>query len=140
LWAAAKRQASSAPSSVRTPRTAPGCLAADANLRLRSHSTPSAYYLGVADYPANTWHWQAPFAVSHARVSLPDYEYTSALGNLMAAVVAYNGSQFDLVGLGVNVRDDADTEAPPPSRTRRRYRPTAGRCWWNGRGPSPAGN
>ena len=91
----------------------PGCLAAEVNLRLKSDSTPSDYYLGVADYSANTWHWQGPFAVSHVRFTLPAGAYTSALGNLMLAVVAYDGSQFDLVGLGVNVRDDADTEAPP---------------------------
>jgi len=85
----------------------PGTIAADVNL----HGGGS-YYLGVADYSADTWRWHGPFSVSHVRVSLPHYEYTSTLGNLFVAVVAYDGAAFDLVGLGVNARDDADSIAP----------------------------
>jgi len=85
----------------------PGTIAADVNL----HSG-STYYLGVADYSANTWRWHGPFNVPHVRVSLPHYEYTSEFGNLFIAVVAYDGASFDLVGLGVNARDEADSTAP----------------------------
>ena len=51
--------------------------------------------------------------MSHVRFNVPPAAYTSGLGNLMLAVVAYDGADFDLVGLGVNARDDADTTAPP---------------------------
>ncbi len=86
----------------------PGTIAADVNLRLNS-----AYYIGVGDYSVNTWHWYGPFAVSHSRFNVPPAAYTSGLGNLMLAVVAYDGANFDLVGLGVNAHDNADTTAPP---------------------------
>lgn len=85
----------------------PGTIAADVNLY-----AGGAYYLGVADYSANTWRWHGPFSAPHVRVPLPHYEYTSTLGNLFIAVVAYDGAAFDLVGLGVNARDDGDTAAP----------------------------
>jgi PKD repeat protein len=85
----------------------PGTIAADVNLH-----AGASYYLGVADYSANTWRWHGPFSAPHVRVPLPHYEYTSTLGNLFIAVVAYDGAAFDLVGLGVNARDDADTAAP----------------------------
>lgn len=91
----------------------PGTIAADVNLRLTSANAESEYYLGVGDYSLNTWHWHGPFDVSHVRFNLPAAAYTSALGNLMVAVVAYDGADFDLVGLGVNARDDADSSAPP---------------------------
>ncbi len=86
----------------------PGTIAADVNILAGAE-----YYLGVADYSANTWRWHGPFAANHVRVSLPDYAYTSSLGNLFLAAVAFDGSSFDLVGLGVNARDYADTTPPP---------------------------
>jgi hypothetical protein len=90
----------------------PGTIAADANLWPNS-----SYYVGVGDYSANTWHWYGPFSVSHVRFNVPPASYTSGLGNLMLAVVAYDGSYVDLVGLGVNARDSADTTPPPvPAR------------------------
>jgi hypothetical protein len=91
----------------------PGTIAADANLRLNANNEPSAYYIGVGDYSVNTWHWYGPYSVSHVRFNVPPAAYTSGLGNLMLAVVAYDGVDFDLVGLGVNARDGADTTAPP---------------------------
>jgi PKD repeat protein len=103
----------------------PGTIAADVNLRLTSASTESQYYIGVGDYSANTWHWHGPFSVSHVRFNVPSAAYTSALGNLMLAVVAYDGADFDLVGLGVNVRDNADT-TPPPAPSAPVLTPVAG--------------
>ncbi len=86
----------------------PGTIAADVNLH-----NGSSYYIGVGDYSVNTWHWYGPFDVSHVRFNVPDAEYASGIGNLMLAVVAYDGASFDVVALGANVRDAADTEAPP---------------------------
>jgi PKD repeat protein len=90
----------------------PGTIAADVNLRLTSSNIESGYYLGIADYSVNTWHWYGPFNVPHVRLPMPSAAYTSSLGNLFLAVVAYDGADFDLVGLGVNARDVADTTAP----------------------------
>jgi len=86
----------------------PGTITADVNV----HSG-SAYYIGVGDYSVNTWHWHGPFAATHVRFNVPEAEYTSGLGNLMLAVVAYDGASFDVVAIGANARDAADTEAPP---------------------------
>jgi len=86
----------------------PGTITADVN----AHNG-SSYYIGVGDYSANTWHWHGPFAATHVRFNVPDAEYTSGIGNLMLAVVAYDGATFDVVAIGANVRDAADTEAPP---------------------------
>ncbi len=90
----------------------PGTIAADVNVYITSD-----YYVGIADYSANTWRWHGPFKANHVRIPLPDHEYTSTLGNLMLAVVAFDGAMFDLVGLGVNARDYADSTAPdaPPA-------------------------
>jgi hypothetical protein len=85
----------------------PGTITADVNLH-----NGSAYYIGVGDYSVNSWHWYGPFDVTHVRFNVPDAEYTSGLGNLMLAVVAYDGASFDVVALGANARDAADTEAP----------------------------
>jgi hypothetical protein len=103
----------------------PGTIAADVNLRLTSTNTESEYYIGVGDYSANTWHWNGPFSVSHVRFNVPSAAYTSGLGNLMLAVVAYDGADFDLVGLGVNARDNADT-TPPPAPSAPTLTPMAG--------------
>ena len=90
----------------------PGALSADVNLRLKDDSTPSAYWLGLSDYANNTWKWKGPFSDSHIRITVPTGDYTSGLGSFFICVVAYDGADFDLVGLGVNPRDDADAEAP----------------------------
>ncbi len=87
----------------------PGTIAADVNLL----SAGCEYYLGVGDYSTDTWRWHGPFTANHVRLGLMPASYTSSLGNLMLAVVAYDGAQFTLVGLGVNARDEADTSAPP---------------------------
>jgi len=86
----------------------PGTITADVNLH-----NGSAYYVGVGDYSVNTWHWYGPYSTTHVRFNVPDAEYTSGLGNLMLAVVAYDGAAFDVVAIGANARDTADTEAPP---------------------------
>ena len=86
----------------------PGTITADVNLH-----NGNAYYVGVGDYSANTWHWYGPYSATHVRFNVPDAEYTSGIGNLMLAVVAYDGASFDVVAIGANARDAADTEAPP---------------------------
>ncbi len=95
----------------------PGTIAADVNLRLDANSDTSAYYVGVADYSANTWHWYGPFTANYIRFNVPPASYTSSFGNLFLAIVAYDGADFDLVGLGVNARDYSDTDDPMPPAT-----------------------
>jgi len=89
----------------------PGAVSADVNLRLNGDS-PSAYWLGLSDYGNNTWKWKGPFSDSHIRITVPAGDYTSGLGSFFICVVAYDGASFDLVGVGVNPRDDGDAEAP----------------------------
>ena len=86
----------------------PGTIAADINVH-----NGGSYYIGVGDYSVSTWHWYGPYSATHVRFGVPDAEYTSGLGNLMLAVVAYDGAAFDVVAIGANARDAADTEAPP---------------------------
>ncbi len=86
----------------------PGTITADVNVH-----NGSSYYIGVGDYSVNTWHWYGPYAATHVRFNVPEAEYTSGLGNLMLAVVAYDGASFDVVAIGANARDIADAEAPP---------------------------
>jgi hypothetical protein len=84
----------------------PGTITADVNLH-----NGSAYYIGVGDYSVNSWHWHGPFAATHVRFNVPDAEYTSGIGNLMLAVVAYDGAAFDMVAIGANARDTTSKEA-----------------------------
>ncbi|MCH7471456.1 PKD domain-containing protein [bacterium] len=97
----------------------PGVVSADVNLHLRDGGgSLSEYWLGLSSYGEEVWDWRGPFSDSHVRISLGDAiaggaDYTSELGNLFVAVLAYDGSSFDLVGLGINEYDAADTTAPP---------------------------
>ncbi len=91
----------------------PGAISVDANLHLKADGTMSDYYLGVSDYSSGTWKWFGPFTDSHVREVLPTSDYTNELGNTFLAVAAYDGSIFDIVGLGLNVRDEGDTSPPP---------------------------
>ncbi|MCH7472358.1 PKD domain-containing protein [bacterium] len=97
----------------------PGVVSADVNLRLHDGGgSISEYWLGLSSYGAGTWDWRGPFSDSHVRIGLGNAvaggaDYTSDLGNLFVAVLAYDGASFDLVGFGVNEYDAADTTAPP---------------------------
>ena len=97
----------------------PGVVSADVNLRLRDGGgSISEYWLGLSSYGEGSWDWRGPFSDSHVRIGLGDpiaggADYTSGLGNLFVAVLAYDGASFDLVGLGVNEYDAANTTPPP---------------------------
>jgi PKD repeat protein len=73
----------------------------------------SEYYVGVSDYGHDMWRWYGPFADSHVRLSLPQGDYLSALGNLFLCVLFHDGATADVVGVAANSRDGADAEAPP---------------------------
>ncbi|MCH7471857.1 hypothetical protein IIA79_02775 [bacterium] len=97
----------------------PGVVSADVNLHLRDGGgSISEYWLGLSSYGEGSWDWRGPFSDSHVRIGLGDAiaggaDYTSGLGNLFVAVLAYDGASFDLVGLGVNEYDAANTTPPP---------------------------
>ncbi len=91
----------------------PSALSFDVNPRLRSDATRSEYYVAISDYANSVWKWFGPFTDSHVRLVLPPSDYTSELGNSFIIVSAFNGSNFDLTGIGVNPRDETDS-APPP--------------------------
>ncbi len=93
----------------------PGVVSSDINLHRKSDGSISEYWLAVSDYRKNAWKWFGPFSDSHVRLSLPSSDYTSPLGNCFIGAVAFNGSAFDVVGIGINVRDDADITPPPAS-------------------------
>ena len=87
----------------------PGAISVDANLA----SAQSEYWVGVSDYSVGAWRWSGPFADPQMRLSLPMSDYLSGAGNLFVTVLAYDGAQLDVVGIGTNPRDAADAIAPP---------------------------
>lgn len=91
----------------------PGAVSADVNLRARSGGGLSEYWLGLSDYGADVWEWHGPLSDAHVRLNLPHGEYLSSLGNLFACVVVCDGSAADVVALGANPRDAADSTPPP---------------------------
>ncbi|MCC7477101.1 fibronectin type III domain-containing protein [bacterium] len=95
----------------------PGAASVDVNLHLNSSSGQlSQCWVGVAEWGKRAWEWKlAP--EGQTRFSLAPRvaqgaDYINDLGNLMIAVVAFDGARFDLVGLGVNEIGPADTTAP----------------------------
>lgn len=89
-----------------------GIVSADVNLHQRSDSSPSEYFLGVANYSKGAWDWHGPFTDSHVRLQMQASDYVSGLGNYFICVAAYDGSSFDVVGIGVNEKDLADSTPP----------------------------
>jgi hypothetical protein len=84
----------------------------DLNLRNRSDDSPSEYYVGLADYGSEAWQWHGPFTDGQVRLGMTA-GMLSGLGNAFVALVAYDGADFDVVGLGINPADGGDTNAPP---------------------------
>ncbi|MEP0815135.1 MAG: PKD domain-containing protein, partial [bacterium] len=91
----------------------PGMLAVDANPRTADGGGKSSYYVGLSDYGGGTWKWNGPFFDSHVRIPYPAGDFTSEIGNTFVAVAAFDGSRFDLVGIGVNAKDASDSTPPP---------------------------
>lgn len=97
----------------------PGVVAADVNLYTQSGTgVASQYWLGLSDYARGAWEWRGPFSDNHVRCSTADAlaggaDYTSPLGNLFVAVVAFDGADLSIVGVGMEPFDGADSTAPP---------------------------
>ncbi|MCB1186442.1 PQQ-binding-like beta-propeller repeat protein [bacterium] len=86
----------------------PGVVSVDANLL-----AGKGYYLGLADYGSGRWNWHGPFTDNHVRITTAlQGPYTSSLGSLFISVLVSGGSAADVVGIGVNTEDPADTTAP----------------------------
>jgi outer membrane protein assembly factor BamB len=90
----------------------PGAVSVDANV-----TSGTGYYVGLADYGSDTWEWHGPFTDNHVRLDTADTsagaDYTSALGSAFVCVLVQGGVSCDVVGIGVNAVDPADTTAPP---------------------------
>jgi len=97
----------------------PGAVAVDANLHaVQGGSGASPYYIGLSDYATGTWEWHGPYTDNHVRLwaaasVAAGADLTSPLGSLFVAVLAFDGSELDVVGVGVEVIDGADVTAPP---------------------------
>jgi outer membrane protein assembly factor BamB len=95
----------------------PGTLSADVNLLDDGSGAPSDYYIGLANYGTGRWDWHGPFSDSHVRLSSGEEiasggNYLSSVQNTFVCVLASNGSSVDVVGLGLNAYDSADSLAP----------------------------
>ncbi len=96
----------------------PGAVAIDANLRAVTGGTGrSSFYVGLSDYSQGRWNWSGPFSDNHVRLSTAvavkgGTSYVSGLGNLYVALIAFDGADFDLVGVGVSPFDSLDSTAP----------------------------
>ena len=95
----------------------PGTLSADVNLLDDGTGAASSYYIGLANYGTGRWDWHGPFADSHVRLSPAEEiaaggNYLSSVQNTFVCVLASNGNSVDVVGLGLNPFDDADSTAP----------------------------
>ncbi|MBN2081206.1 hypothetical protein JW859_03250 [bacterium] len=91
----------------------PGVVTTDINLRPRDDGQLSEFWFGLSDYAAGAWEWHGPYADGQVRLSLPDGNYTSELGNLFVSLVAFDGATFDVVAVSANPRDGVDTTPPP---------------------------
>ena len=86
----------------------PGVLSVDANLQ-----PGMQYYAAAANFSTGRWDWSGPFSDSHVRILLdPQSSHLSGLGNAWVAVLAFDGSEIDLVSLALAQRAIGDTDAP----------------------------
>ncbi len=95
----------------------PGTLSIDANLLDNGAGESSEYYLGVANYGTGRWDWQGPYSDSHVRLSLAQRvrdggSFLSSAQNIFVCLLASSGNSLDVVGLGLNPFDAADSTAP----------------------------
>lgn len=96
----------------------PGVVAADINFKAVSGGGgPSNYWLGLSRYSDGAWEWHGPFSDGQLRLSTgaavaAGASYVSPLGNLFIAIAGYDGAAMDIVGVGANPRDTADSTAP----------------------------
>jgi hypothetical protein len=90
----------------------PGSVSVDANLQ-RVDGVVSTYWVGVADYAANTWQLHGPFAEAQAVFTLTPGDYVSELGNAFITVIAEGEAALDVVGVAASPLVPGDTAAPP---------------------------
>ena len=94
----------------------PATLSTDINLYLRDDGAASEFHIGIANYATGRWEFFGGFTDGRIRLPLSDAatgDYISPLGNAFVSIVAYNGSNFDIVGVSLNQFDPGDLNAPP---------------------------
>ncbi|MCB1218053.1 PKD domain-containing protein [bacterium] len=92
---------------------APGVLSLDVNLLAAQDGGRSGYYVAVANYGTGRWDWRGPFTDSHVRLALPESGMLSPVNSFFATVLCHGGSSVDIVGLGLGMRNPADSTPPP---------------------------
>ena len=89
----------------------PAIVSVDANL----FGSGSEYYVGLSNYGNGRWKWQGPYVDSHVRIPAVldgNGDFTSSLGNTFVTVMVTGNSALDIVGIGVNQFDPADSQLP----------------------------
>ena len=93
--------------------TQPGAVNCDVNLRPAAGGGASSFYVGLSDYARGSWEWRGPFNDGQVCLDTAAGNYLSGLGNLFVCIVVWDGSVVDVVGVGADPRDAADTTPPP---------------------------
>jgi hypothetical protein len=94
----------------------PATLSTDINLYLMDNGQASQFQIGIANYATGRWDFFGGFSDGRIRLPLDQGatgDYISPLGNAFVSIVAYNGSNFDIVGISLNQFDPGDINAPP---------------------------
>ncbi len=90
----------------------PALLSVYCNLPLATAGL-STFHVAIADFSAGRWRWFGPFDDAHIRIPLPvGQDHTSELGNVFATVLVNSGSGLEVVGLGLELRTDGDSQGP----------------------------
>ncbi|MCC7479525.1 hypothetical protein IT575_13865 [bacterium] len=97
----------------------PGLVSVDINLLPRSGGSGiSTYFVALSEYSSGRWVWRGPFsdgqiALGCGREVAAGASYLSGAGSLYVAIAVQDGSALDVVGIGAEAFDPADTTAPP---------------------------
>jgi PKD repeat protein len=95
----------------------PGAISLDVNPGSTGIDTRH-YFVGLANYSSQRWDWHGPFSDNHVRLSpgaavSAGADFSSEVGSLFVALLAFDGASLDVVGVGANMYEPADATAPP---------------------------
>jgi PKD repeat protein len=91
----------------------PGAVAVDVNLH-NVNGKRSQFWVGLSDYGRGVWDWSGPYDDGQlTKVVVAGSNSLSTTSTFFVAVAGTDDVAFDIVGVTVSPRDDADTTAPP---------------------------
>ncbi|MEZ5339108.1 MAG: PQQ-binding-like beta-propeller repeat protein [bacterium] len=95
----------------------PGTVSADVNLLANEGGGSSSFYLAVSNYATGRWEWHGPFTDSHVRISLAQQianggMFLSSAQNTFVCILTSRGGSLDVVDIGLDAYDMADSTAP----------------------------